>query len=120
MKLKVLWVDDELWFVEEMLKLAPKKLLNRFELDTAEDLENAIKMITEKNYDIVITDGYFPDKQGEETKDNGEHFSKITMGKRIVTIGLSADPQVFKSANYRLYKWGFANVLLFIDDLLRK
>lgn len=58
---KILVVDDH----EEIRELLSKFLLsNGYEVDTAEDGETALKKVTEKEYDLIITDYIMPKING--------------------------------------------------------
>lgn len=65
--IRALIVDDH-QMVRDGLKvmLESKKKTNKFEIDEAENGDNAIKTIQEKNFDIVLLDYQLPDMKGSE------------------------------------------------------
>jgi DNA-binding NtrC family response regulator len=64
MKIKVLLVDDEKDFIES---LAERLQLRDFEVTTALNGNDAINLMQESDYDIIVLDVKMPGKDGIET-----------------------------------------------------
>jgi DNA-binding NtrC family response regulator len=64
MKIKVLLVDDEKDFIES---LAERLQLRDFEVTTALNGNDAINLVQESDYDIIVLDVKMPGKDGIET-----------------------------------------------------
>lgn len=60
-KVKVLVIDDD-HVSSEMVSNALKKY--KYDVDTADDVQKAIKLTQEQNYAVIITDKNMPDTQG--------------------------------------------------------
>jgi DNA-binding NtrC family response regulator len=64
MKIKVILVDDEKDFVES---LAERLQLRNFEVTTALNGNDAINLVQENDYDVIVLDVKMPGKDGIET-----------------------------------------------------
>jgi|AntAceMinimDraft_8_1070364.scaffolds.fasta_scaffold109513_1 CheY-like chemotaxis protein len=79
-------------------------------LDVATNERDAIKAITdtEKRYDVVITDGAFPEYEGASFMGHndltpedfrGKNIAKIAKEKGVFVIGISSEPKILQSEN---------------------
>lgn len=75
MKINVLLVDDEKDFVES---LAQRLELRGFNVSCAFDGTEAVEMIKEKEYDVIILDVKMPGKSGIETFHEIKEIKKIS------------------------------------------
>jgi DNA-binding NtrC family response regulator len=64
MKIKLLLVDDEKDFIES---LAERLQLRDFDVKTALNGDDAIKLVSENEFDVIILDVKMPGKSGIET-----------------------------------------------------
>ena len=64
MKIKLLLVDDEKDFIES---LAERLQLRDFDVKTALNGDDAIKLVNENEFDIIILDVKMPGKSGIDT-----------------------------------------------------
>ena len=64
MKIKVLLVDDEKDFIES---LAERLQLRDFDVTTALNGNDAINLVKESDYDVIVLDVKMPGKDGIET-----------------------------------------------------
>jgi len=79
MKIKILLVDDEKDFVET---LAERLELRDFNVTIAFSGNEAIKLVKENDFDIIVLDVQMPGKNGVETLKeikNIEHLSQVIM-----------------------------------------
>ncbi len=79
MKISVLLVDDEKDFVET---LAERLQLRDFNVATALNGDDAIKLVEENNFDVIVLDVKMPGKDGIETLKeikNIEQLSQVIM-----------------------------------------
>jgi len=79
MKISVLLVDDEKDFVES---LAERLQIRDFNVTTAVSGEEAIKLVDENDFDVIVLDVQMPGKSGVDTLKeikNTEHISQVIM-----------------------------------------
>ena len=79
MKISVLLVDDEKHFVES---LAERLQLRDFNVATALNGDEAIKLVEENDFDVIVLDVKMPGKDGVETLKeikNKEQLSQVIM-----------------------------------------
>jgi DNA-binding NtrC family response regulator len=60
-KPRLLLVDDEIPFVENLLKLLTRR---GYEVSTAHDGDSALRIVQEREFDVVILDQNMPGKDG--------------------------------------------------------
>jgi DNA-binding NtrC family response regulator len=60
-KPRLLLVDDEIPFVENLLKLLSRR---GYEVSTAHDGDSALRIVQEREFDVVILDQNMPGKDG--------------------------------------------------------
>lgn len=65
MKKRILIIDDEPSLLKSMERDL-RKLHDKYEVYTNSDSDEAVKLIDEKNIDLLITDIYMPGKEGLE------------------------------------------------------
>ncbi len=61
--MKILFIDDEAG-IREQAKIFLERMDKRFDVETASDLESALKKLKNNGYDIVIADFLLPDSDG--------------------------------------------------------
>jgi len=100
--LDVLAVDDDKIYLT-CWKLGFGKECNKF--DTAMDERNALNLLERNNYDVVITDGSFPEYEGADYinghyRENsinqhfrGKNIAKLAKEKGAYVIGISEEPK---------------------------
>ena len=95
MKQRILFVDDE-----KSLLFASKKLLNRdqIEVDTAETKDEALAMIAENEYDVVITDIRLTGVFGKEGLDILRYIKKHKPQIKVILITGYGSPELGKKA----------------------
>ncbi len=89
----ILVVDDELP-VLEMLKLLLERM--GYIVDTASSGKKAISMITQNDYDVVITDIKMPEITGNQIL---QHV-KLKNGNAFPVIGISGTPWLLEQSNF--------------------
>ena len=75
MKIKVLLVDDEEDFVES---LAERLQLRNFEVKSALNGDDAIKLVSENEFDVIILDVKMPVKSGIETLKEIKNINQLS------------------------------------------
>lgn len=79
---KILWVDDEIDSLKPHIIFLEKK---GYELDTAMSGDDAVEMVRDKVYDLVLLDEMMPGKDGlttlEEIKDISPHLPVVMVTK---------------------------------------
>jgi len=80
MKIKVLLVDDEKDFIES---LAERLQLRDFDVTTALNGIDAINLVQEKDYDVIVLDVKMPGKDGIETL---KEIKKTTQLSQIIML----------------------------------
>lgn len=105
----LLIVDDDKRFLSSLVFALEKD----FQIDTAGDLENALTKLDSKQYNIVSTDGAFPEYEGGPLGNHGNLSEKDYRGdivarkakeKGIYVIGVTAEPHMLKEPNQTLKK----------------
>ena len=105
MKCKLLIVDDE----QKMVKYLSKRLVLRgFEVLTAFSGREALRLIKERPFDVVLLDVLMPDMDGIETL---KHIKEITPSTEVIL--LTGHP----SAEHDGKKWGAFDYILKPFDL---
>lgn len=108
-KPKLLIVEDNKLFLDSIVFA----LEQDFEIDTASDLKSAMKKLNEKNYNIVSTDGAFPEYEGgplgnhgnlSEQDYRGDIVAKIAKNKGAYVVGVTTEPDRLKEPNVVLKK----------------
>lgn len=61
--MKVLFIDDEAG-IREQAKIFLERMDERFNVETASDLESALQKLDDNGYDIIIADFLLPDSDG--------------------------------------------------------
>ncbi|MFW6197154.1 MAG: response regulator, partial [Thermoplasmatota archaeon] len=61
--MKILFIDDEAG-IREQAKIFLERMDDRFDVETASDLESALQKLEENGYDIVVADFLLPDSDG--------------------------------------------------------
>jgi DNA-binding NtrC family response regulator len=80
MKIKVLLVDDEKDFIES---LAERLQLRDFDVTTALNGNDAINLVQENDYDVIVLDVKMPGKDGIETL---REIKKTTQLSQIIML----------------------------------
>ena len=75
MKIKLLLVDDEKDFIES---LAERLQLRDFDVKTALNGEDAVKLISENEFDVIILDVKMPGKSGIETLKEIKNINQLS------------------------------------------
>jgi DNA-binding NtrC family response regulator len=75
MKIKLLLVDDEKDFIES---LAERLQLRDFDVKTALNGDDAIKLVSEHEFDVIILDVKMPSKSGIETLKEIKNINQLT------------------------------------------
>ena len=75
MKIKLLLVDDEKDFIES---LAERLELRDFDVKTALNGEEAIKLVSENEFDVIILDVKMPGKSGTETLKEIKNINQLS------------------------------------------
>jgi len=75
MKIKILLVDDEKDFIES---LAERLQLRDFDVTTALNGNDAINLVQESDYDIIVLDVKMPGKDGIETLKEIKNIKQIS------------------------------------------
>ena len=106
---RVLIVDDQAVYrksLEMVLRFKPETDGFSLIIDEADNLQDALKQIAENNYEVVITDGVFPEEAGGYVGDNrpedfrGNQVIQAAKSKGVkLVVGMSAEPQGFKGAD---------------------
>jgi DNA-binding NtrC family response regulator len=101
---KVLLVDDETAFL-----LSARKVLQGPDLavDTADNLDDAIKMIDAHHYDIVVTDIRLTDVASREGMDILRHVMVNHPGTKVILLTGYGTPEIME----RAYAMGASNYL---------
>ncbi|MEM4637568.1 MAG: response regulator [Candidatus Woesearchaeota archaeon] len=93
----LLLVDDDENYRTTILLVLKKYFKN---IDVAVNLEEALKLLNNNKYDIVITDGVFPKVGNYRIKNptsedvNGIILASAAKKKGIYVIGISSDPKL--------------------------
>lgn len=61
--MKILFIDDEAG-IREQAKIFLERMDERFNVETASDLESALQKLDDNGYDIIIADFLLPDSDG--------------------------------------------------------
>ena len=94
----LLIVEDDSRF-RKSLEVA---LRNDFKIDSVGSLDEALILIAENNYDIVSTDGAFPEYKGGYVGNHGTLYeedyrggivAKVAKKKGIYVVGLTNEPE---------------------------
>lgn len=97
--LRILVVEDDETYIANY-KLAIERHCKS--LDIAKNEKDAIKAISTKKYDVVITDGAFPEYEGANFMERdilspedfrGKNIAKIAKEKGVFVIGVSSEPK---------------------------
>jgi len=108
-KPKLLIVDDDKRFLSSLVFALEKD----FQIDTASDLENALTKLDSKQYNIVSTDGAFPEYEGgplgnhgnlSEKDYRGDIVARCAKEKGIYVLGVTAEPDRLKEPDMVLKK----------------
>ena len=75
MKIKLLLVDDEKDFIES---LAERLQLRDFDVKTALNGDDAIKLVSENEFDVIILDVKMPGKSGIETLKEIKNINQLS------------------------------------------
>ena len=79
-KPRLLLVDDEIPFVENLLKLLTRR---GYEVSTAHDGDSALRIVQEREFDVVILDQNMPGKDGitvlRELKKKQPHLEVVIL-----------------------------------------
>jgi DNA-binding NtrC family response regulator len=75
MKIKLLLVDDEKDFIES---LAERLQLRDFDVKTALNGNDAIRLVSEKEFDVIILDVKMPGKSGIETLKEIKNINQLS------------------------------------------
>ena len=75
MKIKLLLVDDEKDFIES---LAERLQLRDFDVKTALNGDDAIKLVSEHEFDVIILDVKMPGKSGIETLKEIKNINQLS------------------------------------------
>jgi DNA-binding NtrC family response regulator len=75
MKIKVLLVDDEKDFIES---LAERLQLRDFDVSTALNGDDAINLIREKEFDVIVLDVKMPGKSGIDTLKEIKNINQLS------------------------------------------
>lgn len=117
-KQKVLIVEDDKDF-RTSLEIIIKKSYN---VDIADNLQTALNLINENNYDVVSTDGVFPYVPGGQCSGhvngtdyfyNGSAVAEAAKEKGAYVIGVTSEPDKLKGTDYNFNKNGM-NILGYI------
>ncbi len=103
--MKILVVDDD-QMIREMVKVALTKA--GYEIELAENGEEAIEILQHKNYDMVITDLVMPKKDGVALM---SHIQKQDLNIPVLVISGGVEGHAKDFINYSGY---------FADDTLTK
>lgn len=82
---KLLFVDDEQFILLGMKRLL-KNLASEYDIDFASSGKEALEKITQKHFDIVITDMYMPEIDGVQLLETVRQIRPETV--RIIMTGL--------------------------------
>lgn len=102
--LKLLIVEDNKPFLDTLIIVFKKT----YSIDTAMSYTSAINLLEKNNYDIVITDGAFPDRDGQEVGNHGHlseedyrgsNVAEYAKSKNIPVIGISMEPKRLKNCD---------------------
>ena len=106
---RILIVDDEILYRKSLLfglKFEEGRDGFSTRIDEADNLVDALKQLEQDNYEVVITDGVFPEKAGGfvsglyEQDFRGNQVVKAAKDKGVkLVIGISSEPQGFKEAD---------------------
>lgn len=119
----LLLVEDDKKF-RKSLEVVLKKYFN---VDTAGSEEEALELLSKKDYDIVSIDGAFPkNKRGKvgnhgqlsEEDFRGDNVAKAANQEGIYTVGLTAEPEMLTEPDVVFKKIGL--VVMDYVDVLQK
>lgn len=83
--MKILFIDDEAG-IREQAKIFLERMNERFDVETASDLESALKKLENNGYDIVVADFLLPDSDGldilKKLRDEGRDIPFILLTGR--------------------------------------
>ncbi|MFW6083528.1 MAG: response regulator [Thermoplasmatota archaeon] len=93
--MKILFIDDEAG-IREQAKIFMERMDERFDVETASDLESALQKLESNRYDIVVADFLLPDSDGldilKKLKDEEKDIPFILLtGRDSETIFRKAD-----------------------------
>jgi len=96
---RLLVVDDDLQYRQSVIIVFKKY----FRVDYCGSLESALRLIQNNNYDLVITDGAFPETGDHELKnpDNsdyrGSQVADAARKRGMKVIGITSEPNKLKN-----------------------
>lgn len=123
---KILIVEDDKQYLDSLFVA----LKRRYEIDTAMSFNSAISLLQKNHYDVVITDGAMPERDGghvgnhgrlSEEDYRGSHVAEFARSKGIPVIGQTMEPAKLKNCNVVLKKpLDLLKLRALIDDLVAK
>ena len=124
---KILLVEDNKQFLDSMFTA----LKRRYELDTAMSYNSAINLLNKNHYDVVITDGEIPERDGgsvgshgnlSEEDYRGSQVAEYAKGKGIIVIGQTSNPKKLKNCDVVIEKkrLNYSELIPLIDNLVAK
>jgi DNA-binding response OmpR family regulator len=107
-----LLIVDDAKFYRETLVLGLRKYFSV--IDLAGNLESAVSLLQNRNYDVVITDGVFPKVGDYEVREvnndtlNGIKVARMAKKKGIYVIGISSELRLLGNVSDATFKKPFS------------
>jgi DNA-binding response OmpR family regulator len=105
-------IVDDAKFYRETLVLGLRKYFSV--IDLAGNLESAVSLLQNRNYDVVITDGVFPKVGDYEVREvnndtlNGIKVARMAKKKGIYVIGISSELRLLGNVSDATFKKPFS------------